>query len=232
MEIRKSSVVLFYFICYNLIKNIERGIMKKYLPFIFFVVFIFLVLKLMTYNSEKKSEERAIKYKVKEEQLTEKLKYDMYYDRIENILSEGVNGCETDFKKFVYEAEDELWDSVENKNIFKIESALYNYKRNLTDDTRILKDKYKSLQSNEKEKELIDIEEEKFYKELEIESDKIVEEYYNTNFSKGLSNIYKIERILMRGYSYCIMMNDEKDNTFRKFETEDGRKIEYHDDVE
>ncbi len=102
----------------------------------------------------------------------------------------------------------------------------------MTDDVRLLKDQYKSLQSSEKEKELTDIEEEKFYKELEIESERIIKEYYNTQFSRGLSDIYKIERMLMRGHSYCIMINDGKDDKFRKLETEDGRKKEYYDDVE
>ena len=160
------------------------------------------------------------------------MKYDIYYERIENIVNEGVNGCETNLKKFVYKSENELWISLENKNISKIESALYNYKRDLTDDVRLLKDQYKSLQSSEKEKELTDIEEEKFYKELEIESERIIKEYYNTQFSRGLSDIYKIERMLMRGHSYCIMINDGKDDKFRKLETEDGRKKEYYDDVE
>lgn len=135
-------------------------------------------------------------------------------------------------KEFVYKTEDELWNAVENKKISKIESALYNYKRNLTDDVRLLKEEFKTLQPNEKEKELIDIEEEKFYKELEIESEKIEEEYYNTNFSRGLSDIYKIERILMRGHSYCILVTDKKENSFRKYETKDGRKIRYYDEKE
>ena len=49
--------------------------------------------------------------------IDKKLKYDIYYERIETILNEGVNGCETNMKEFVYKTEDELWNAVENKKI-------------------------------------------------------------------------------------------------------------------
>ena len=205
--------------------------MKKYIPLLVIIIFIFGGLKLMLYNSEKEIDKGRAKHKIVEEELKEKLKYDVYYDRIEKIISEGVNDCNVSYKEFVYESEDELVKALENKKIYKIEMALYNYERNVTDDTRRVKEQYKSLEMDEKKKELIDIEEAKFFKELEIETEKIKKEYFNTSFSEALANIYRIEKTMRRGINYCVMAKARKNGGFLKDETEDGRKIEYFNNI-